>query len=582
MFRVKKQKNYYTFALRLFRDGIKKVKSVLLEIHPEEEDTILRIYRTLMVTLLLFRLKKKSVTVEYRQQNKKTTLSDKKIFLHPNSLITLWLQMSVRGLIGREKVLKPFWTKQCEDISQKLWLPIETDSVDSRSNFWSGSSSDVESNSWFSMKKKINPATKNSQTIFSPSYMFIPAETWEEEGIRTRKIRMYPTPSQKQTIKQWMGTRRFVYNKVLEKIKSKEEEKINFYDLRDKYVTEKIYEKPKKKKINKKVKKKTEEKVKKKKKFIGKNPNIEEWQYDIPKDIRASAIKDLVSNYKSAFSALKNGEINHFSMRYASKKDSPSISIPKTAIKVKDDGVFIYKSFLKEKIKIKETISSVIDCDCRLYVKNSEWFLCIPITTKIEQINNRHEWCSLDPGVRSFQTIYSEEMVLQIKVDKEKIKKLQLTIDKFRSLRDKKIIKKQRARRRERKIYSRMDNLIDDLHHKTIHYLTSTFNHIIIPIFETQEMAKRNSIKGIRGINRNLLQLKHYLFRERLKSKCLMRKCTLDVCTEEFTTQTCGVCGTLNKNVGGADVFYCNVCDINIDRDVNGSRNIGIKVINEH
>ena len=37
--------------------------------------------------------------------------------------------------------------------------------------------------------------------------------------------------------------------------------------------------------------------------------------------------------------------------------------------------------------------------------------------------------CSLDPGTRKFQTIYSEEIVIKIGIKKEQIKKLQQKID---------------------------------------------------------------------------------------------------------------------------------------------------------
>ena len=157
------------------------------------------------------------------------------------------------------------------------------------------------------------------------------------------------------------------------------------------------------------------------------------------------------------------------------------------------------------------------------------------------------------------------------------VTKLQKKLDTFRSLRDRKIINKNKARRRERKIYSRMDNLIDDLHHKTINFLTKTFDHIVIPCFESQEMSKNIKIKGL---NRNLLQMKHFLFRQRLEQKCLMRKCTMTICTEEYTTMTCGRCGSLKK-VGSLDVYSCPNCKLVVDRDVNGARNILIKVLNE-
>ena len=350
-------------------------------------------------------------------------------------------------------------------------------------------------------------------------------------------------------MKQWMGTRRFVYNRVLSKVKSGEETKINFYALRNKYVTAKN------------------------------NPSIERWQLDTPKDIRAGALRDMVKNHKTAFSQLRSKNISHFKMNYCSKKDAPSIEIPKTALKF-DGGFFMYNSYMKTKINVgkrQKKIKLDIDYDCRLQCKNNEWWLLIPIKTKVKEVRKRKEWCSLDPGVRSFQTIYSEDMVVQVKIKKELVKKLQTKIDLFRSMRDRKIIKRKRYTRKERKIYSRMNNLIDELHHQTINFLTTTYNHIILPIFESQKMTKHSNN---RYLNRSLLQLKHFLFQQRLKAKCLLRQCTLDICTEEYTSKTCGGCGVLN-DVGCSEIYTCSKCNLIVDRDVNGARNIGIKRLNE-
>ena len=83
-----------------------------------------------------------------------------------------------------------------------------------------------------------------------------------------------------------------------------------------------------------------------------------------------------------------------------------------------------------------------------------------------------------------------------------------------------------------------------------------------------------------RYLNRSLLQLKHFLFQQRLKAKCSLSQCSLDICTEEYTSKTCGRCGFLN-DVGCSDIYSCSKCDLVIDRDVNGARNISIKRINE-
>ena len=383
-----------------------------------------------------------------------------------------------------------------------------------------------------------------------------------------------------------MSTRRFVYNKVLENIK-KGNEKISFFDLRNKYVTTKD------------------------------NPNVEKWETETPKDIRAGAVSDVVNNFKTAFSLLKNRQISGFNMSFQSKKKKePSIEIPLSSIKAtnekikrtekekesasskisenkkvketkeivkitkKDGGIFIYKTIIKSKIKIsKRQLKNdiIIESDCRLQLYNNNWFLIAPIKSKENKVEQEEEYCALDPGSRSFQTIYSEKSVEQIKINRDIIKKYQLKMDHFKSLKDKKLIRKSSFKKRERRIYNKINNLIDELHHKTISYLTNKYKYIILPSFESQDMVKSSNN---RYLNRDLLQLKHYKFQQRLKSKCEITGCKLEICTEEFTSKTCGRCGVLN-DVKNKDIYSCEKCKLVIDRDVNGARNIFIKVLNK-
>jgi transposase len=383
-----------------------------------------------------------------------------------------------------------------------------------------------------------------------------------------------------------MGTRRYVYNKVLEKIK-KDREDINFFNLRNKYVTSKG------------------------------NPNVSKWEANTPKDIRAGAIRDVVKNYSSVFSLLKNKQISKFNMGFSSKKKETSIEIPLSSIKAtkfeikkteeeiektkkkvsdkkkvsetkncvkitkKDGGVYIYKDILCSKIRIsKRELKKeiLVKYDCRLQVKYNEWYLIVPCDVKEPTYKKeRNDLCALDPGVRSFQTIYSEEKVVQIKINKELLDKLKNKLDHMASLRDKKLIKKSSYKKREYRIYKKIGHLIDEMHHKTIDYITKNYQSIIIPPFESQDMVTNSRN---RRLNRNLLELKHYMFRSRLESKCILRGCSMIVNTEEYTSKTCGRCGNINE-VGSKDIFTCNKCKLSVDRDVNGARNIYIKTINK-
>lgn len=344
-----------------------------------------------------------------------------------------------------------------------------------------------------------------------------------------------------------MGTRRYVYNKVLDAV-LKRKERVNFFELRNKYVIKKN------------------------------NPIVSDWETLTPKDIRASAVKDLVNNMESNFELLKRRQIRGFQLSYSSKKDRrPSIGIAKSAIKLDGRKLFIYNTYLKTPIKItKRDHIPPIDRDCRLQIINNQWFLCVPYIERRQKIMNGNAFCSLDPGVRSFQTIYSNEEVVQIKTNTELINKLHAKLDTFRSLRKWRTISRSHWKRRENKVNIRIGNLKDELHYKTINYITNYYKVIFIPKFETQGLAKK--IKN-KNINRNLMMMSHFTFRSRLKIKAFEKGCYVDECTEEYTSQTCGNCGSLHK-ISSSDIYKCPSCSYTIDRDVNGARNIAIKRLN--
>ena len=109
--------------------------------------------------------------------------------------------------------------------------------------------------------------------------------------------------------------------------------------------------------------------------------------------------------------------------------------------------------------------------------------------------------------------------------------------------------------------------------------MSKHYDSVIIPIFESQEMVMKNRN---RNCNRNLLQLKHYRFKERLKDKFdLIERTGVIECTEEFTSKTCTRCGVINNSLGSSEFFKCESCGLEIDRDINGARNIYLKVFSE-
>ena len=83
-------------------------------------------------------------------------------------------------------------------------------------------------------------------------------------------------------------------------------------------------------------------------------------------------------------------------------------------------------------------------------------------------------------------------------------------------------------------------------------------------------------------MRRVLLIYKHYQFKTKLeyKSSC-MEKSIVKVVDESFTSKTCGNCGYIKKDLKNAEIYNCNKCHLEIDRDINGVRNIMLKNLNQ-
>ena len=63
-------------------------------------------------------------------------------------------------------------------------------------------------------------------------------------------------------------------------------------------------------------------------------------------------------------------------------------------------------------------------------------------------------------------------------------------------------------------------NLIEDLHNKTINHITKNYQTIIIPPFESQDIVVKSKNQKM---NRNLMDLQHYMFKMKLEAKCQVR-----------------------------------------------------------
>jgi len=551
-------------------NGLTETSSNLLE-HPKEQGCMMSTNTSTVSTNPTKKAKNscQSATVECQVMDKRKTSKGKSPKCKKNSLTIKSSQTSVQESTLRDKVFEPFWNSRSQDNSRKLWCPTETDFVGLPSNCLNGSFCNMESNSWFLTQMWIPLPTPNLQKISLPSSTFSIAESMEKgstkprQRIKTgkakkettltpnsvRKIKLKPNPETRNKLKQWFGSVRVTYNMALDALKKKKYP-LNMPALRNRFVN------------------------------ACNIPKEKRYLLDTPKHVREGGLTDLVIAVKQN---LQNG--GTFDMKYRSRKETQSIVIPKVAIKLlKQEGTLkMYPTFLQTALRINIKQVDNINNDCRLVMdKLGRFYLHVPTYCDYafeNQEGKKQSWASLDPGVRTFMTLYSPDGLAIRFGHNDNIRLLRLCkhLDKLISKRSKtKGKKRRRLLKAEQRIRYRVKNLVNDVHWKVINHLLKNFTDIVIPPFATKEMSQKTQRVITNKTSRCLYNWRHYNFRERLLQKAKSTGVNVFIRGEEFTTKTCTNCGHLN-NIKGKKVICCPKCLVTVDRDVSGSRNIFLK-----
>ena len=120
----------------------------------------------------------------------------------------------------------------------------------------------------------------------------------------------------------------------------------------------------------------------------------------------------------------------------------------------------------------------------------------------------------------------------------------------------------------------RINNKVDDMHWKVIKYLINNNDRILIGNLSTKGIVNNKTGNLNSNTKRIGLLMSLYKFKERLKYKCSINNTSYMEIDESYTSKTCSKCGYYKKDLGGSKIYKCNKCTLNINRDINGSRNI--------
>jgi len=296
-----------------------------------------------------------------------------------------------------------------------------------------------------------------------------------------------------------------------------------------------------------------------------------------------ATIKLACSNYQSAITNFENGNIKTFRIRYwKEKRDKRVLEIEKSYFTNNSLCPSIFNKingFFKKGNKYYPFNFNNIEGSAKLHYnkKTKEYNLYISkkVENNILNIENRSEIIGIDLGLRTFSTCLTKNETINIGDIKNS--RLEYLINKKIKLKELKNNKK--TRKYKKSVNKRIKGLIDELHWKSIKFLTDNYKNILIGDLSTKGIVCNNN-SVLKKYNKQLAYaLSFYKYRERLKYKCFINNSNYIKVNERYTSKVCSICSEFKDDLGSSKIYECKKCNSILDRDINGCRNIILKCL---
>lgn len=331
---------------------------------------------------------------------------------------------------------------------------------------------------------------------------------------------------------------------------------------------------------------------------------LKPWKDACPNHTKQQAVEHFFRAKRSAVTSSSGGRA--FEMGYKSRYRSRKETFPLDRYKLWDDTEkkhekntffsFIYKrrdmrmpvrgrlpaclrgrrddKAVREEVKITRT-------------RLGEWYAVISVEVCP---SDRYEndtggsMVSFDPGVKTFLTWHSTDgtwgEIGKFRPQEDLLARadsLRSSLDSAGQYRNARW--RRRIHRRYLAILERVRRRTRDLHNKICSWATRRFRLILLPSFETSQLASSNRLHT--RTCRKMLSWSHHAFKRRLVDAA--RKygdVKVRICNESFTTKTCGSCGSIWGDMTLDDrMFRCGRCGMESTRDGNAARNVGLRAL---
>jgi transposase len=421
----------------------------------------------------------------------------------------------------------------------------------------------------------INNKPKNlknnifSSVYFNSSSSILSISDIDTSSLKNIKIQFYPSQEQIHKLNHWFELVSQVYNEINEFIKyiiCKPKYylgKNNIIECSYTFINDKKF-------INKMLRWQTIRDM-----FSNEISDFNNDSNNIYRHTLDYSIKLCIEMYKSAYSNYEAGIIKQFNIKNLKPDrvrknfviEPCNFSKTINGFCVKHFGLIKSAKELNE-IKIKHNVI------VQFNTYTNKYYFLIPIDEKINRTMYRSSKCGIDIGVRTFQTVYSNNKCYEIgKGITKLIDKYNKKLDSIKARKSKGELSTRKANKAKKKYQMKLTNLIDDLHKKTASMLLRNFDVINIGKVSIKSMISKLKGNIREKTKRRLVALKHYKFREYLLLNASKFDTKVNLVSEFMTSQTCHKCGSRYK-IGSSEEYNCIKCGLKTGRDINASINI--------
>ena len=417
-----------------------------------------------------------------------------------------------------------------------------------------------ETESWFTARQYSTESIVNNTTYKCK---------FEKEYIKCKQVKMHLSEYQKDVINHWLTLYTTMYNETLKYMRTNynmfkniivrkeilkiEKNHTNFYNIRNK--------------------------MKEIRDNIIKNSQLSNYKQNTKINTHTLdyAIKQLLTNIKSAETNLIRGHIKNFRMKFwKNTRSSKTIDIEKSLIR---NNVLCPKilGVIKYTYNNKKYILNDINSNVKINYNRikDEYTLLIPEYFKpvnFNDLENKKNIVVLDPGLRTFMTGLSNDGAIKIGMNVNKI--IASKLKRLKKIKDNINIPSKIKKKNEILINRKISNYIDELQWQTISFLTKNYKNILLGDMSAKSIVKKNKSVLSPLSKVACLRTRYYEFQQRLKYKCDTRMCNYRLVNERYTSKTCSNCGNYNDKLKGEKKYVCKKCNFDIDRDINACRNI--------